>query len=99
MLPSTLLQEVRASPLRAGFRPPAGRRLSVLRTITNFHLPDIPTHAYNHVTVHGMPDKARVLAKYEVLQLVRKTVQMYSFLYSGSLGTVVKPLQPETYIF
>ena len=77
------------------------RSLSVLLTITNFHLPDIPTHAYNHVTVHGMPDKARVLAKYEVLRLVRKTVQMYSFLYSGSSGTVrgVKHLQPETYIF
>ena len=77
------------------------RSLSVLLTITNFHLPDIPTHAYNHVTVHGMPDKARVLAKHEVLRLVRKTVQMYSFLYSGSSGTVrgVKPLQPETYIF
>ena len=48
-----------------------------------------------------MPGHAREAAKYEVLQLVLKTVLMYGFLYSGSSGMVrgVKPLQPETYIF
>ena len=71
-----------------GFAESWRRSLSVLATITKFHLPDIPTHSYKQGQGQGMPRHALLPAQDDLLRLVRKTVQMYGFVYSGSSRTV-----------